>query len=192
MLLPVRHFGAIIAFENELNRTFHPQLTNVRPEGQPLDWDSVRARIEQQAPDWKLIRFYFPDQARSVHLRSPSVKYDPPYPSRLRQPIHRRHSWQHRTPSLVRLSRDLHYSVGFWSFLAMFAFSITGLALHYQTGKLLKLLNTPSAASQRARPRNFDRGDVENSARVARGKHDSAASAPRESPGSGLYLPAVS
>jgi len=46
----------------------------------------------------------------------------------------------------VRLNRDLHYTVGFWSFLAMFGFSVTGLALHYQTGKLLNLLNTPSRA----------------------------------------------
>src|SRR5260370_15630391 len=32
----------------------------------------------------------------------------------------------------------------------MFAFAITGLALHYQTGKLLSLLNTPSAARRMA------------------------------------------
>ena len=50
--------GATIAFENELNRTFHPQLTNVKPEGRPLDWDTVRDRVEQQSPGWKLIRFY--------------------------------------------------------------------------------------------------------------------------------------
>jgi uncharacterized iron-regulated membrane protein len=42
--------GAIIAFEGELNRTFHPQLTNVKPEGQPMNWDDFRARVEQQLP----------------------------------------------------------------------------------------------------------------------------------------------
>jgi uncharacterized iron-regulated membrane protein len=36
--------------------------------------------------------------------------------------------------------------VGFWSSLAMFLFAITGLSLHYQTGKLLDLLNNPSTA----------------------------------------------
>lgn len=46
----------------------------------------------------------------------------------------------------VKMNRDLHLSVGFWSFLAMFAFAITGLSLHYQTGKLLDLLNTPRNA----------------------------------------------
>ena len=46
----------------------------------------------------------------------------------------------------VKMNRELHLSVGFWSFLAMFAFAITGLSLHYQTGKLLDLLNTPRNA----------------------------------------------
>lgn len=52
----------------------------------------------------------------------------------------------HRTSALPRLNRDLHMSIGFWSSLAMFAFAITGLGLHYQTGKLLDLLNTPRSA----------------------------------------------
>jgi uncharacterized iron-regulated membrane protein len=47
------------------------------------------------------------------------------------------------------MNRDLHLTVGFWSFLAMFAFAITGLSLHYQTGKLLDLLNTPRNARSR-------------------------------------------
>jgi hypothetical protein len=65
--------GATIAFENELNRTFHPQLTNVKREGRPLDWDTVRDRVEQQSPGWKLIRFYFPDRpdrSTCIRLRS--------------------------------------------------------------------------------------------------------------------------
>jgi uncharacterized iron-regulated membrane protein len=44
------------------------------------------------------------------------------------------------------MNRDLHLSLGFWSSVAMFGFAITGLALHYQTGKLLDLLNTPRNA----------------------------------------------
>ena len=51
-----------------------------------------------------------------------------------------------RTSPLPRLNRDLHLSVGFWSSLAMFAFAVTGLGLHYQTGKLLDLLNTAKMA----------------------------------------------
>jgi uncharacterized iron-regulated membrane protein len=65
--------GAIIAFENELNRTFHPQLTNVKPDGQALNWDAFRDRVQQQSPGWKLIRFYFPerpDRSTYVRLRS--------------------------------------------------------------------------------------------------------------------------
>ena len=38
--------GAVIAFEAPLNRAFHPQLTNVVPSGQPLNWDALRARVE--------------------------------------------------------------------------------------------------------------------------------------------------
>lgn len=45
------------------------------------------------------------------------------------------------------VNRDLHTSLGFWSFLAMLLFSVTGLALHYQTGKLLTLLKTNTAGS---------------------------------------------
>jgi uncharacterized iron-regulated membrane protein len=192
--------GAIIAFENELNRAFHPQLTNVRPEGQPLDWDAVRDRVEQQSPGWKLIRFYFPDRpdrSTYVRLRSSTTHrirhvYVNQYTgtvlgstedgSNWILKVHDLHvnllsgkignrivTWStfgllllslsgiilwwprkvfrfQRTSSLIRLNRELHYSVGFWSSLAMFAFAVTGLALHYQTGKLLSLLNTPSAA----------------------------------------------
>ena len=66
--------GAIIAFEGELNRTFHPELTNVKPIGQPLNWDVFRARVEEQSPGWKLIRSYFPDQPnRSAYVRLRSV-----------------------------------------------------------------------------------------------------------------------
>lgn len=174
--------GATIAFENELNRIFHPQLTNVKPEGRPLDWDTVRDRVEQQSPGWKLIRFYFPDRPdRSTYVRLRSRTT-----SRIRHiyvnqytgtilgstedgnnwilQVHDLHvnllsgkvgnrivTWStfgllllslsgiilwwprrvfrfQRTSSLVRLNRDLHYTVGFWSFLAMFAFAITGLA----------------------------------------------------------------
>jgi uncharacterized iron-regulated membrane protein len=48
----------------------------------------------------------------------------------------------------ARFNRELHLSVGFWSSIAMFAFAVTGLLLHYQTGKLLDLLNTPKAATR--------------------------------------------
>jgi uncharacterized iron-regulated membrane protein len=51
-----------------------------------------------------------------------------------------------RNAAPARLNRELHLSIGFWSFLAMFAFAITGLGLHYQTGRLLDLLNTPRNA----------------------------------------------
>jgi uncharacterized iron-regulated membrane protein len=194
--------GAMIAFENELNRTFHPQLTNVRPEGQPLDWDTVRDRVEQQSPGWKLIRFYFPERPdRSTYVRLRSITthrirhvYVNQYTGAVLGStedgsnwiikVHDLHvnllsgkignrivTWStfgllllslsgiiqwwprkvfrlRQTSSLPRLNRDLHYSVGFWSFLAMFAFAVTGLALHYQTGKLLSLLNTPSTATR--------------------------------------------
>lgn len=193
--------GAVIAFENELNRAFHPQLTNVVPDGRVLDWDTVRDRVEQQAPGWKLIRLYFPDRpdlSTYVRLRSSTTHrirhvYVNQYTGTILGStedgsnwilrVHDLHvnllsgkignqivAWStfglmllslsgvilwwprkvfrfQRTPSLVRLNRDVHYSVGFWSFLAMFAFSITGLGLHYQTGKLPNLLNTPSAAA---------------------------------------------
>ena len=69
-LLSLSVSGVVIAFEGELNRTFHPHLTNVKPEGLPLNWDDFRGKVEQQMPGWKLIRFYFPDQPdRSTYVR---------------------------------------------------------------------------------------------------------------------------
>src|SRR5215469_15246786 len=201
-LISISISGAIIAFENELNRAFHPQLTNLRPEGSPLDWDSVRKRVEQQAPDWKLIRFYFPDRPdRSTYVRLRSNMthrirhvYVNQYTGAILGSTEDGSNWIlkvhdlhvnllsgkagnrivvwctfgllllslsgiilwwprkvfrfQRTSRWLRLNRDLHYTVGFWSFLAMFTFAITGLTLHYQTGKLLLLLNTPSRAAR--------------------------------------------
>ena len=192
--------GAIIAFEDELNQAFHPQLTNVKPAGQPLNWDVFRARVEAQSPGWKLLRFYFPDRPdRSTYVRLRSVTthrirhiYVNQYTGAVLGSTEDGSNWiikvhdlhvnlltgktgngivtwstcgllvlslsgiilwwprkvfrfEARTP-LPRLNRDLHYTVGFWSFLAMFAFAVTGLGLHYQTGKLLDLLNTTESA----------------------------------------------
>ncbi|HEY5055509.1 MAG TPA: PepSY-associated TM helix domain-containing protein [Acidobacteriaceae bacterium] len=192
--------GAIIAFEPELNHLFHPQLTDVTPIGQQLNWDDFRARVELQTPGWKLIRFYFsdsPDRSTYVRLRNVTTHkirhvYVNQYTGQVLGStedgsnwilkVHDLHvnflsgkagnqivMWSticllllslsgivlwwprkvfrfHRTSALPRLNRDLHMSIGFWSSLAMFAFAVTGLGLHYQTGKLLDLLNTPRSA----------------------------------------------
>ncbi len=199
-LICVSISGAIIAFEPELNRAFHPQLTNVIPTGQPLNWDEFRVRVEQQSPGWKLIRFYFPDQPdRSTYVRLRNLATHKIHHVYVNQytgailgstedgtnwilKVHDLHvnflsgkvgnqivTWStvgllllslsgivlwwprkilrfRRGTALPRFNRDLHLSVGFWSSLAMFAFAVTGLGLHYQTGKLLHLLNTAQAA----------------------------------------------
>ncbi len=192
--------GAVIAFEPELNRAFHPDLTNVTPVGTALNWDAFRARVEQQTPGWKLIRFYFPerpDLSTYVRLRNTATHkirhvYVNQYTGRVLGStedgsnwilkVHDLHvnflsgkvgnqivTWStvallllsltgivlwwprqvfrfHRKSAGARMNRDLHLSLGFWSSVAMFGFAITGLALHYQTGKLLDLLNTPRNA----------------------------------------------
>jgi uncharacterized iron-regulated membrane protein len=193
--------GAMIAFEPELNRAFHPELTNVTPVGQPLNWDEFRTQVEQQSPGWKLIRFYFPDQPNwSTYVRLRNVAthkirhvYVNQYTGQVLGStedgsnwiikVHDLHvnflsgkignqivTWStagllilslsgiilwwprkifrfDRAASTMRFNRDLHLSVGFWSSLAMFGFAVTGLSLHYQTGKLLDLLNTPQSAT---------------------------------------------
>ncbi|MDP9049190.1 MAG: PepSY domain-containing protein [Acidobacteriota bacterium] len=192
--------GAIIAFEPELNHVFHPQLTDVTPTGPSLNWDVFRARVDEQSPGWKLIRFYFPDRPdRSVYVRlrnGTTHKIHHVYVNQYTGAIlgstedgsnwilkvHDLHvnflsgkignqivTWStvgllilsisgiflwwprrifrtRRGTALPRFNRDLHLTVGFWSSIAMFAFAVTGLSLHYQTGKLLGLLNTPTAA----------------------------------------------
>lgn len=192
--------GAIIAFEPELNHVFHPQLTDVTPTGQPLNWDVFRTRVEQQSPGWKLIRFYFPDQPdRSTYVRLRNITTHKIHHVYVNQytgmvlgstedgsnwilKVHDLHvnflagkignqivTWStvgllilsisgiflwwprkifrfRRGTALPRFNRELHLTVGFWSSIAMFAFAVTGLSLHYQTGKLLDLLNTPKAA----------------------------------------------
>jgi uncharacterized iron-regulated membrane protein len=192
--------GAIIAFEGELNRAFHPELTIVQPTGPTLNWDLFRTRVEQQSPGWKLIRIYFPDapnRSTYVRLRNTATKkarhiYVNQYTGQVLGSTEDGSNWiikvhdlhvnlmsakfgnwfvtaatfgllllslsgivlwwprrifriQKASPA-SRLNRELHYAVGFWSSLAMFLFAITGLSLHYQTGKLLDLLNKPSAA----------------------------------------------
>lgn len=194
--------GAIIAFEPELNRAFHPDLTKVAMSGQNLNWDEFRTRVEQQSPGWKIVRFYFPDspdQSTYIRLRNVTTHkirhvYVDQYTDHVLGStedgsnwiirIHDLHvnflsgkignqivMWStvgllllslsgivvwwprktfrfHRGKPLPRLNRDLHMSIGFWSSLAMLAFSVTGLSLHYQTGKLLDLLNTPQSATR--------------------------------------------
>jgi uncharacterized iron-regulated membrane protein len=193
--------GAMIAFEPELNHAFHPELTNAPVTGPRLNWDDFKAKVEQQSPGWKLIRFYFPDRPdRSTYVRLRNTTthkirhiYVNQYTGQVLGStedgsdwiikVHDLHvnflsgkvgnkivTWStagllllslsgivlwwprwtfrfHRDSPMPRLNRDLHYSVGFWSSLAMFAFAVTGLGLHYQTGKLLDLLNTPRAAT---------------------------------------------
>src|ERR1700733_8269982 len=67
--------GTIIAFEPELNRLMHPELTNVKVTGAAMNWDQVKRQVEEQAPAWKLIRFYFPDRPDlSTYVRIRSVE----------------------------------------------------------------------------------------------------------------------
>lgn len=199
-LLCVSLSGAVIAFEPELNRTFHSDLTNVAPSGPALSWDQVRARVDAQSPGWKLIRFYFPeqpDQSTYVRLRNVAThKIRHVYVSQYTGAIlgstedgsnwiikvHDLHVnflsgkvgntivvtstcalavlslsgiilwWPRRifrfriSDTPMRVNRDLHMSLGFWTFVVMLGFSLTGLALHYQTGKLTDLMNTPRNA----------------------------------------------
>lgn len=73
-LLCISLSGALIAFEPELNHAFHPALTRVTPQPQPVNWDWVRTRVEAESPGWKLIRFYFPDQPdESLYVRLRNV-----------------------------------------------------------------------------------------------------------------------
>lgn len=199
-LIAISLSGAVIAFEPELNRAFHPDLTNITPAGAALDWDTFRARVEQQTQGWKLIRFYFPerpDLSTYVRLRNATTHkirhvYVNQYTGQVLGStedgsnwilkVHDLHvnflsgkignqivTWStvallllsltgiivwwprkvfrfHRSSPGARLNRDLHMSLGFWSSLAMLGFAVTGLSLHYQTGKLLDLLNTPRNA----------------------------------------------
>lgn len=191
--------GSVIAFEGELNRAFHPDLTLVTP-GQTLNWDVFRTRVEQQSPGWKLIRIYFPDapdRSTYVRLRNTTTHrihhiYVNQYTGQVLGSTEDGSNWIIKVHDLhvnlmsakvgnqfvtwatagllllsisgiclwwprrlfrikfsatgPRFNRELHLAVGFWSSLAMFLFAITGLSLHYQTGKLLDLLNKPSAA----------------------------------------------
>ncbi len=196
--------GSIIAFEPELNRALHPELTRVEVTGPVMNWDLVKRRVEEQAPGWKLTRFYFPDapayatyaRIRSISTQRTRQIYINQYTGNILGStedgpdvlirIHDLHVnfltgtvaghpgsivvmfgtysllilsvtgivlWFprkvfriHRSSPGPRLNRDLHMSLGFWSSLAMFAFALTGIGLHYQTGKLLNLLNRPDTA----------------------------------------------
>lgn len=197
--------GTVIAFEPELNRMLHPELTKVAVTGPVMNWDAVKASVEQQLPGWKLTRFYFPDEPdfstysriRNVKTKAVRQIYINQYTGKvlgstedgpdLLIRIHDLHvnlltgkmkskpgsvlvmaaTWSllalsitglvlwfprrvwrfHASSPGPRLNRDLHMSLGFWSSAAMFLFAITGIGLHYQTGKLLDLLNRPEYAA---------------------------------------------
>lgn len=65
--------GAVIAFEDDLNRAMNSEMLKVQPAGQPMSWDALRSRVEQQEPGWKVVRYYFPqqpDQSLYIRLRS--------------------------------------------------------------------------------------------------------------------------
>ena len=196
--------GTIIAFEPELNRAFHPELTLVQPTATPLNWDAFRTHVEQQSPGWKLIRIYFPDapdRSTYVRLRNTGSKkirhvYVNQYTGQVLGSTEDGSNWIIKTHDLhvnlmtartgnwfvtaatycllalslsgivlwwprrlfriqktkppARLNRELHYMIGFWSSLAMFLFAVTGLSLHYQTGKLLDLLNNKPSTFARS------------------------------------------
>ena len=205
VLLVLSLSGTVVAFEPELNRIMHPELTNVTVTGPRLSWDVVKQRVEEQTPDWKVNRFYFPDSpVSSTYLRLRSTKtrnirqiYVNQYTGRILGStedgpnllirIHDLHvnfltgnitghpgnivvlvgTWSllvlaitglimwfprkifhfhWRSPG-PRLNRDVHMSLGFWGSVAMFAFALTGLGLHYQTGQLLDLLTRQASAT---------------------------------------------
>ena len=52
--------GAVIAFENDLNRLINPQLLRVQPRGRPLSWETIRRGVEAQEPAWRVQRIYMP------------------------------------------------------------------------------------------------------------------------------------
>jgi uncharacterized iron-regulated membrane protein len=65
--------GAVLVFENELNRAVNPQLLKVQAKGQAPAWETVRRRVEEQEPAWRVQRIYLPaseDDSTYVRLVS--------------------------------------------------------------------------------------------------------------------------
>jgi uncharacterized iron-regulated membrane protein len=65
--------GAVLVFENELNRAVNPRLLKVQPKGPPLAWEAVRRKVEEQEPAWRVQRIYLPareDDSTYVRLIS--------------------------------------------------------------------------------------------------------------------------
>jgi uncharacterized iron-regulated membrane protein len=60
VLLVVGTTGAVIAFENELNRAVNPQLLRVTPGATPLAWETIRRQVEAHEPLWRVQRIYVP------------------------------------------------------------------------------------------------------------------------------------
>lgn len=52
--------GAVMVFENELNRAVNPHLLTASPGGRPLPWEQVRRDVERQEPAWRVQRMYMP------------------------------------------------------------------------------------------------------------------------------------
>jgi uncharacterized iron-regulated membrane protein len=62
--------GAVLVFENELNRAINPNLLKVAPREHQLPWETVRRRVEQQEPQWRVQRMYMPvNDSDSTYVR---------------------------------------------------------------------------------------------------------------------------
>jgi uncharacterized iron-regulated membrane protein len=50
------------------------EMLKIQPAGQPMSWDDIRARVEQQESGWKVVRYYFPQHPNeSLYIRLRSV-----------------------------------------------------------------------------------------------------------------------
>src|SRR5215469_11566417 len=138
-LIAISLSGAVIAFEPELNRAFHPELTNVQPAGTQLDWDTFRARVEAQTPGWKLIRFYFPerpDLSTYVRLRNTSTHkirhvYANQYTGQVLGSTEDGSNWILKVHDLHVnfLSGKIGNQIVTWSTAALLLLSLTGIVL---------------------------------------------------------------
>jgi uncharacterized iron-regulated membrane protein len=131
--------GAVITFENELNQAVNPWLLKVQPETSTLPWETIRRRVEDQSPEWRVQRIYMPaDPADSTYVRLVSRANGHTAEIYVNQYTGAVLGWKQKANQLLWTIHEVHINLAggqlgsqfvTWSSVGLLCLSVSGLYL---------------------------------------------------------------
>jgi uncharacterized iron-regulated membrane protein len=131
--------GAVITFENELNQAVNPWLLTVQPEASALPWETVRHRVEEQEPAWRVQRIYMPaNSGDSTYVRLVSRTSPRTGEVYVNQYTGTILGWKQKSNQLLWKIHEVHINLAAgtvgsqfvtWSSIALLCLSLSGLYL---------------------------------------------------------------